>query len=467
MIKPLQLIISLLSIFGLGLLSSCDQKHDAADYSAYFGGEVLNPNTNYVLFMKGNDVIDTIYLDKKNRFLHRFDSLSPGLYSFIHQPEYQNVYFDKNDSLMVIINSKDFDNSIVFCGRGDAKNNYLMEMFLANEKDKSTMYDVFFRNSNDFIKNIDSSYKIRKSIYIKNKEKIKWNESFDSIALITLNLPHFNKKEIYPYAHKFITGNNIIEHLPANYYNHRKEVDFNNANFSNYNPFIKYVTAVLNNKAFTENKGNIDEFSLENSISKLNIVDTLIKNEKIKNAILNRLAFNYILEEQNSKNNKEYIDKYLSLSTDVKMKSEIKSIYNNITKLNEGALLPKQSFINEQGIPVDLSKIIKQQTVIFFYSTKAESHLVGVHKKVKDYKIKHPNVDFIAINIDDSTEEWRKKLTEFEHKDIVEIHAVNFEKLKEDWVIYSNHRTMILNSDGTIKNAFVHLFDVNFEENLK
>jgi peroxiredoxin len=467
MIKPLHFFTSLLSIISLGLFSSCDKKQDPKDYSAYFGGEVLNPNTNYVLFMKGNDVIDTIFLDKQNRFLHKFDSLSPGLYSFIHHPEYQNVYFDKNDSLMVIINSKDFDNSIVFCGRGDAKNNYLMEMFLANEKDKSSMYDVFFRNSKDFIKNIDSSYKIRKNIYTKNKEKFQWNESFDSIALNTLNLHHFNKKEIYPYAHKFITGNNIINNLPANYYNHRKEVDFNNPTFSNYHPFIKYVTAVLNNKAFTEKKGNIDEYNLENSLLKLKIADTLIKNEKIKNAILNRLAFNYILEEKNSKNNKNYIDKYLSLSTDVKMKSEIKSIYNNINKLTEGTLIPKESFINEQGIPVDLSKIIKRQTVIFFYSTKAESHLVGVHKKVKDYKLKYPNVDFIAINIDDSTEEWKKKLSEFEHKDIVEIHAVNFEKLKEDWVIYSNHRTMILNPDGTIKNAFVHLFDVNFEENLK
>ena len=206
MIKSLQLLPSLLALFSVGFFASCDKKHSADDFTAYFGGEVINPSTNYVLFLKDNEVIDTIFLDKKNRFLHKFDSLTPGLYIFKHQPEYQYVYFDKNDSLMVTINSKDFDNSIVFCGRGDQKNNYLMEMYLLNEKDRSNMYDVFFRNSNDFIKNIDSSYAVRKKVYEKYKSKNEWNTNFDTLALASLELPHYYKKEVYPYAHKYIAG---------------------------------------------------------------------------------------------------------------------------------------------------------------------------------------------------------------------------------------------------------------------
>lgn len=457
----------IIAILTISSFISCDKKHSVEDYTAYFGGEVLSPHTNYVLFMKDENIIDTLFLDAKNRFLHKFDSLTPGLYTFVHYPEYQNVYFDKNDSLMVIINSKDFDNSIVFCGRGDEKNNYLMEMYLANEKDISSMYDVFFRSSKDFIKNADSSFAIRKKIYEKGKEKIQWNASFDSLALAALNLPHFNKKEMYPYAHKYITGENIINKLPKNYYDHRKEVDLNNPNLANYNPYIKYITTLLNNQDFTENKGEIDEFALENSIKKLNIADDLIKNSEIKNIILNRLAFKYLLEEQNASHSKEYIDKYLELSTNNKMQSEIKDIYDNIQNLAVGKSLPSQFFVNEKNEAVDFKKIINKKTVIFFCSTKAESHLIGVHKKVKAFKQKYPNVDFIAININDTFEEWTKKITEFDHQDVYEIHAVNFDKIKEEWVIYNNHRTMILNADGTIKNAFVHLFDVNFEENLK
>ncbi|MBC8882761.1 hypothetical protein H9X57_03310 [Flavobacterium piscinae] len=47
--------------------------------------------------------------------------MAPGMYTFKYEPEYQYVYFDKNDSLMVRINPVEFDESIVYCGRGDEK----------------------------------------------------------------------------------------------------------------------------------------------------------------------------------------------------------------------------------------------------------------------------------------------------------------------------------------------------------
>lgn len=467
MIKYFHFLPSLLALVSLGLFTSCDKKHSDEDYTAYFGGEVIDPQNNYVLFLKDNEVIDTIYLDKKNRFLHKFDSLSPGLYTFKHQPEYQYVYFDKNDSLMVIINSRDFDNSIVFCGRGHEKNNYLMEMYLLNEKDRSNMYDVFFRNSNDFIKNIDSSFAVRRKVYEQHKLKHEWSKNFDSLALASLELPHFFKKEVYPYAHKFISGENIIDDLPANYYNHRKSVDFNNPTFSNYYPFVNYVTSLLNNITFTDKKGNIDEFTLENSIKKLNIADTLIKNQKIKNTVLNGLAMRYLLEDQNMYNNTTFIKRYLEISTDKKMQNEINKIAKSVHNLSVGKKLPFENFVNTDNQPVELENLISKQTVIFFCTTNADSHLKAVHKKVFNLNSKYPNVNFIAINIDDSYDEWKKKLAEFDHKNVVEIHANDFEKIKEDWVINKIHRTIILNADGTIKNAFVNLFDVNFEKNLE
>ncbi|GAW90036.1 hypothetical protein FPS14_contig00038-0012 [Flavobacterium psychrophilum] len=43
------------------------------------------------------------------------------MYTFKHEPEYQQIYFEKNDSLMVRLNTNEFDNSLTFCGRGDEK----------------------------------------------------------------------------------------------------------------------------------------------------------------------------------------------------------------------------------------------------------------------------------------------------------------------------------------------------------
>ncbi len=466
MFKQLHFYTYLITIVVAHTFISCNKKSNEGEFVAYFGGEVINPESDFVLFLKDNEIVDTIFLDKSNRFMHKFDSLAPGLYTFKHLPEFQYVYFDKNDSLMVTINSKDFDNSIVFCGRGDEKNNFLMEMYLLNKKDRSSMFDYFAYDSPQFMKTIDTAYSKRKKIYEKHKQIVNWSSNFDSIAIASVDLPYFFKKEMYPYAHKFITGNNILNQIPENYYTHRTNVDFNNPNFANYHPYVNYVTAMLNNMAFSENKGEIDEQALENSIKKLNIADKLIKNNKNKNTVLNGLAMKYLLEDQNMYNTKSYINRYLELSTDKKYQQEIKDIAEHVQKLGVGKKLPLENFVDLNNQKVNLEKLISKKTVLFFCTTNAMSHMESVHKKAAVLKEKYPNINFIGINIDDSVEEWQKKLGEFNHKNIVEIHATDFEAIKENWVINKLSRTIILNADGTINNAFVNLFDINFEDNL-
>lgn len=456
-----------LSIVLFSTLTSCKKVFEEDNYIAYFGGEILNPQDKFVLFMKDNEVIDTIFLDKNNRFMHKFDSLAPGLYTFKHNPEYQYVYFDKNDSLMVRVNTFDFDNSVVFCGRGDEKNNFLMELYLKNEADKSLMFDVFDRDVKGFEKNIDSSFAIRKSFYLKKKAEIGWDENFDLIAKASLDFHHITKKEIYPYAHQFRTGENIRTQLPKNYYDHRKDVDYNNAVLTNYSPYIKYVSSMLNNVALQSNTQDLNENSLENNITKLNITDTLIKSEKVKNVVLNNVAMMYLLEDQNMYNNQKFIQRYLELSTDTKQEKEISEIYNSVQNLKVGNKLPKIDLIDNNNQVYDLQSSIKKPTVLFFWTTPAESHITAAHKKAQEFKAKFPNYDFIAININDTDSKWKNAIKKHNLTSNKELHAVDFEALKKQWVITKVHRVIVLNADGTIKNGFANFFDVNFEESLK
>jgi hypothetical protein len=456
-----------LSIVLFSTLTSCKRVFKEDNYMAYFGGEVLNPQEKYVLFLKDDEVIDTIYLDKNNRFMHKFDSLSPGLYTFKHNPEYQYVYFDKNDSLMVRVNTFDFDNSVVFCGRGDEKNNFLMELYLKNEADRSLMYDNFDKDVQHFIKNIDSSFAIRKSFYLKRKSEIGWDENFDVVAKASLDFHHITKKEIYPYAHQFRTGENIRTSLPKDYYNHRKDVDFNNAVLTNYSPYIKYVSVMLNNVALQSNKEDLNENSLENNITKLNITDTLIKNQKVKNVVLNNVAMMYLLEDQNMYNNQKFIERYLQLTTDKKNKEEITEIYNSVQNLKVGNRLPKIDLIDISKKPVEISSLINKPAVLFFWNSHAESHFAASHRKIIDLQTKFPNYEFIAVNVNDTNINWENALKKYDFEGIKELHAVDFETIRKQWVITKIHRIIILNADATIKNGFANLFDVNFEESLK
>jgi peroxiredoxin len=417
--------------------------------------------------MKDNEVLDTIYLDKNNRFMHKFDSLAPGLYTFKHDPEYQYVYFDKNDSLMVRLNAIDFDNSIVFCGRGDEKNNFLMEMYLKNEEDKATMYTVFDRNVTSFIKNIDSSFAVRKSFYLKRKAEIGWDATFDSLAKASLDFHHMTKKEIYPYAHQLRTGVNIRKALPSNYYAHRKDVNYESNELINYSPFIKYVNMMLNNMTYEKNNGSLSENSIENNIEKLNLTKQLIKNEKTRNVVLNNVALMYLLEDQNMYNNTKFIERYLELSTDAALEKEIRTIYTSVQNLRVGNTLPKIELVNTKNEKINLTTLVSKPTVLYFWTTHAESHMAIAHQKINVLQKKYPNYHFIAINIDDTQPNWNEALKKYQLNSHFELHASDFEDIRNKWVITKIHRIIILNADGTIKNGFANLFDVNFENQLQ
>jgi len=463
-LKNLLLPISSLVLCGL---CSCNKEFKDDNYTAYFGIEIINPTNCYVLLLKVNEVIDSILLDDNNRFFKKFDSLAPGMYTFRHEPEYQYIYFDKNDSIMLRLNTKEFDNSLVFCGRGDQKNNYLIEMFLKNEAERG--YDVFDKDYKNFTKTIDSSYNVKKSFYLRRKTEIGWDDKFDTYAKASLDLDHLAKKEIYPIAHKRRSGEDICKSLPKNYYDFRKQIDYNNEDLTTYVAFVRYMTAMLNNIAYKNcnTEKDYEQTALASNIKKLNITDTLFKNQKIKNGVLNNIAFMYLLEDQNMANNKKFLDRYFQLSTDKSKHNEIRKISGAAQHLSPGNKLPEQDFINTFGEKVDFNHMVKGQTIVFFWTMSSKSHLEAVHKKAHELKIKYPDLNFIAVNMDDSKEDWLKTLSKYDFSDTVELHATDLQKLKDDWVITKIHRVILLNANGTIKNAFVSLFDARFEDNLK
>jgi hypothetical protein len=372
------------------------------NHVAYFGGEIENPKNNFVVFMKNDKVVDTFYLDENNRFFHKFDSLTPGLYSFKHDPEYQYVFFDKNDSLMIRLNSNDFDNTLMFCGRGDEKNNFMMELYLKDMKLKNDLFDVYEKPEKIFSKYIDSSNQNIKNLYNKRKSFINWSEEFDEVAKANILLNYAYKKEVFPIVHEFKTGENIKTDLPKSYYNYRKKIDVNQADLLYYSPFINYMTSMLNNIVLTKSKGNLDDMSLENNIKKLEIVDTLIKNKHVKNLVVNNIANMYLLSDQCSINNGKFFTLYSKMVSNENMKAKVMKTANNIQKLRNNNVLPEINVLDTNNKKVQISELITKKTIIYFWTKQSDSHSFYSHKKVDELKAKYPDIQFIAININNT-----------------------------------------------------------------
>ena len=146
----------------------CDQNSSS---DIFFGGKILKPTDSQVLLYGDESLIDSIQIQPNGTFLKQLDSLSGGLYNFIHKPEFQYILLEKGDSLLVRINTIDFDESLVFSGRGAAKNNFLIDVFLQVEKDYESIYKQYQKTPNLFKNHIDSLVAIQMLKYEKLVQK--------------------------------------------------------------------------------------------------------------------------------------------------------------------------------------------------------------------------------------------------------------------------------------------------------
>jgi peroxiredoxin len=234
-------------------------------------------------------------------------------------------------------------------------------------------------------------------------------------------------------------------------------------------PFMMYINSMMNNvsESYSTYNKELSNVDLRNNINKLNIADTLFKSQKIKNIALNDIAFKYLLEDQNMSNNNLFLDTYYKYSTDKTQKNEILKIGNAIQLLKPNFDLPIIKFIDTKGRKVSSDDLITKNTVFYFWSEKSASHLIAVHNKVNEFKKKYPNYNFIGINLNDNNDVWISTLTKYKLDNTNEYKCSNFEEIKSKWAITKIHRTIVMNSDKKIKNAFTNIFNVDFENELK
>lgn len=442
---------------------SCKKKFEPNDYTAYFSGEIQNPTCNFLLFYKDNTLLDTIFLDDSNKFSIKFDSLTPGMYIYKMNPEIQYVYFDKNDSLNLRLNSNDFDHSIIFSGRGAEKNNFLMNLTVKNLLDENNILESYDLSIDQFLKMIDSTLAVRTTYYLKNKAIINWSSDFDMYAKSKLDLHFFGLKEIYPIAHYARTNEDVRNQLPKDYYSFRQRIDFNNEKMIRYSSFTKYLSILLNSIS-NESDISFDGSSrLDKVLIKLHTVDTLIKNQSLKNTILNNVALIYLLEDQSLNNNERFFEEYFKLSSDSTQQKDVLKIQASIQNLKKEKRLPDVKLVNTEGNKVNLNSLINKKTLVFVWTKNGMSHANASHNRALELLRDNPNLQIISICIDGDHEDWVSLVDKYQHSDLIKLRSTNFNELRDKWVITKIQRSLLLNRDGTIDQAFINIFDNNLK----
>ncbi|WP_298903886.1 hypothetical protein [uncultured Psychroserpens sp.] len=458
----LYLVTFLISSLFLGCNSNAE-KGDAA----YFGGEIINPNNNYITIYSTESERDTVYLDDNNRFLYKIKDLQTGLYSFTHGGEYQTLLIEPNDSILFRLNTNDFDESLVYTGKGSKKNNYFIKAFLHDESESKKFQKLQHLEPEEFEVHI----KMRKEKKIENLERFLASHQvsplFDKIARASINYDYYAYKELYPFGY---FGNNQLIHfkdLPEGFYSYRSDVNFNDASLSglySYNRFLLWYFQNIGLQKYYQDGSHLafNRHSLDYNLDKLTMIDSVVQNETIKNYLLMYATREFIFNSSNAEKSKSILDAYLEKSTDAKRNEYINNLVSATTNLFPGNTIPDVKIVDFNNKVVDLHSVIKQPTVIYCWSSNFKWSYRNNHYMMKTLKKDYPEMNFIAININDmNTISWKKTLGLLKFPTENEYMFKNPSEAIKTFAIVYSQKVIIVDKNGTIIKPNADLFGKN------
>ncbi|WP_203256960.1 TlpA family protein disulfide reductase [Hyunsoonleella ulvae] len=450
-------------------LTSCGT--DSCSY-AIIGGEIINKNTDYVVLYESKKILDTVQLDGNNRFIYKIDALKPGFYTFRHGGEIQMVLLEPGDSLMFRLNTFDFDESLVYTGKGAKKNNYLINDFLQGEKEEKQVFKLCQLKPEAFEKKIDS-IRARKNKKLE-KYQVKHNTSplFNKIAQANIDYDYYSSKEVYPFVHYGRNKKKIIESLPSNFYEYRNHVNYNDEFFKDYFNYTSFLKRSFNNIALGNHiKHTKSPYQIWTScyynIDKMTAVDSLVSNKDIKNELLYHYTITFLSKNKNAEDNDKVIAYFLSKSTDKKHNDFIVAYKESVSKLKPGEKFPDIQVRDLNNDVLNMNSVISKPTVVYFWSHLYKKYFEDSHKRVKELNKKYPEIDFISVNIDNySKHRW---LSTLEHKKDILKHEYIFEDAENSiktLAVYPLTKVILVSEHNKIVNGNANMFSHGFEEEL-
>jgi len=447
------------------VLASCSQGERKSP-NVFFAGEIVNPTNEYVVLYKGDAIIDSAKLDDHNRFTFKLDSASNGLYHFFHPGEYQYLYLEKGDSLMVRLNTTDFDESLVFSGVGEEINNYLINLYLANEEEERDLFSVYYgMEPEDFERRMDSLRNLKLEQLNVLTSEIDLSKDAKDIAQASIDYTYYNYKERYPYEHKRSTGEPAMHELTDDFYGYRQHVTYNNNQFNYLKPYYNFMKSHVENLTYMScsHECAIKEDVVKNQLHynrhKLKLIDSIVEEKELKDNLFRNVAFYYLLQTRDKEqNNAVFIDEFHQLSGNNRHIKEINDLYEGIRNIQPNKQLPNVQVTNVNGESVSLQDVAKGKKIVFyFWSAENKKHFDNITKRAFELSESQPEYSFVGINIMTDEPTWKSMLSSKGLDETLQYHAADFRELNRALIVYPLNKC-IITDDSKIVDAFSDMY---------
>jgi hypothetical protein len=209
-----------------------------------------------------------------------------------------------------------------------------------------------------------------------------------------------------------------------------------------------------------------DRHTLAYNLEKLTLIDSIIQNKTIKNYVLMHTTREFIFNSDNAAKSKSMLDAYLTLSTDVEKSEYLKNLVSATINLFPGNKIPAIEIVNFNNEVLNLHSVIEKPTVIYCWSSNFKLSYRNNHYMMKNLKAQYPNMNFIAININDmDSSSWKKTLNLLKYPTENEYMFKNPNEAIKTFAIAYSQKILIVDENGKIVKSNADLFsnDINNE----
>lgn len=449
------------------LLVACNQVGSNSCGSAWVGGQIVNPKQDFVVLSQSRRIIDTIYLDENNFFKYQLEGLDPGVFFFSHF-EYQAMYIEPGDSIMFRVNTMEFDESLTFTGKGAGKNNLMMELFLINEQENSLLPKMYKLEPREFEHDMDSLKHIRMKLYEDFVVQERPSKGYKEVVRASIDYDYYSKKELYIAAKLRRQQYDTTSTVPESFYDYRKKVDLGSEALRGYYPYYRYVGYYMDNLAYEQYMGKqaYDRDSYLHSRIKLELIDSLVTNDSLRNSLLRTTAARYFLNAQNEHNEWDILERFKELSTNQWDHKELTGLAEATVQLTPGHTIPNLMLLTTDNSVKELHHCFNKPSVLYFWSSESVKHYKKIHYRASDLREKYPEFNFIGINIDPNFRKWHTVVSASGYQPEHEYQFERFDVAEMKLVINSVNKSMIVDTDGSIVNGNTNLFGTDIEQQL-
>lgn len=448
----------------LALLCSCGADQTQRQ-SFYFGGEIVNPTSEYVVLFKGDEAVDSARLDASGRFVIQVDTLEKGLYNFYHRPEYQYLYLEPGDSLQIRINTVAFDESLIYTGVGESVNNLLMDLFLQAESEDGVIRDTYASlEPGVFHDKMDSLLQAKLQQLDLVQAETPLTEEGYKMVHATIEYKNYFYRESYPFWHRKLSEDRTLHPLPENFYDYRNQVVYNDSDLTFLRPYYDFMKFHIANIAYMGCKESCDSTMLEGSNAlhfnrhQLAIIDSLVPQTELKDNLLRTVAFDYLLKLDSEAHFETFMQDLKMRSESNRHLDEILNLRASIKQLRPNQLLPDLYVRNASGDSLSLRQLPpdNRQTVLYFWSGPQPRHLRNISQKVRMLENQFPDSRFIGVSLRTDWDRWKELVDSYGLNPEQQFWAGDYESFAHSLVVYHPYKCIIAR-DSVIVDGFANL----------